>query len=242
MSRLHASTSGVLAAAVAALLAAAACGRAAPPAPPTSPAPGGSADAVLRGLPETIDPSARYLFYLHNQFWETAAPGEVHPQFGPYDYEGILAAFSASRLTVIAERREPGADAAVSADRIVRQIRDLIAAGTPASAITVVGFSKGGAIAILASAALADDGVNVVVLAGCGRWLASRPDLVPRGRLLSVFEASDDLAGSCRPLFERAPPGSRTNEIELHLGGGHGAFFVPRQEWIAPTVEWALER
>jgi len=243
MSRHPVGALGILAAALAVLLAGAACGRGgAPPAAPAPPGRAPSPGTVLRGLPSPIDPGAHYLIYLHNQFWETAAPGDLHPQFGLYDYEGILAAFAARGLTVIAERREPGADPPVSADRVVRQVRDLITAGTPASAITVVGFSKGAAIAILASSGLADDGVNFVILAGCGRWLASRPDLVPRGRLLSVFEASDDLAGSCRPLFDRARPDSQTNEIELHLGGGHGAFFVPRREWIEPTVEWALGR
>jgi hypothetical protein len=241
MSRHPLGALGILAAALAVLVAGAACG---PTTPATSlpPAPAPSPGTVLRGLPSPIDPGAHYLIYLHNQFWETAAPGDLHPQYGLYDYEGILAAFAARGLTVIAERREPGADPPVSADRVVRQVRDLIAAGTPASAITVVGFSKGGAIAVLASSGLADDGVNFVILAGCGRWLASRPDLVPRGRMLSVFEASDDLAGSCRPLFDRARPGSQTNEIELQLGGGHGAFFVPHREWIEPAVEWALGR
>ena len=240
---LAATPAGILAAAVAALLIGVACGRGG--APPAAAAPPNRAPAtgtVLRGLPQPIDPDARYLIYLHNQFWETAAPDDRHPQFGLYDYEGILAAFAARGLTVIAERREPGADPPVSADRVVRQIRDLIAAGTPARAITVVGFSKGGAIAILASTGLADDDVNFVILAGCGRWLASRPDLVSRGRMLSVFEASDELAGSCRPLFDRAAPGSQSSEIELRLGGGHGAFFAPHPEWIEPTVAWALDR
>ena len=195
--------------------------------------------AIFRSLPESIDPAAHYLVYLHNQFWETAAPGAEHPRFGPYQYEGILEAFAERRLTVIAERREPDADPAVWADRVVRQVRQLIAAGAPPDKITVVGFSKGGAIAILASSGLANDGVNFVVLAGCGRWLELRPDLVPRGRMLSIYEASDDLAGSCRALLERAVPGSEMRELEVHLGGGHGAFFVPQEGWIEPAVAWA---
>jgi hypothetical protein len=41
-------------------------------------------------------------------------------------------------------------------------------------------------------------------------------------------------------LLDRAPAGSVTREIGLELGGGHGAFFTPREGWIEPTVEWAL--
>jgi hypothetical protein len=202
--------------------------------------PGGEAGTVVRSFPEQVDPGARYLVYLHNQFLETAAPGEEHPRFGPYKYEEILGALTDRSLIVIAERREADADPAVWADRTVRQVRRLIAAGVPASAITVVGFSKGGAIAILASAGLTEDGVNFVVLGACGRWIELRPDLVPHGRLLSIVEASDELGGTCRPLLDRAPAGSVTREIELELGDGHGAFFTPRDGWVEPTLEWAL--
>jgi len=222
------------------LLALAGCGRPDDSRAGTAQLSAGEPGTIARSFPDQIDPGARYLIYLHNQFLETSAPGEVHPQFGAYDYGEILGALADRRLTVIAERREPDADPAVWADRTVRQVRRLIAAGVPANAITVVGFSKGGAIAFLASARLAEDGINFVVLGACGRWIELRPDLVPHGRLLSIVEASDDLAGTCRPLLDRAPAGSVTREIELELGGGHGAFFTPREGWIEPTLEWAL--
>jgi hypothetical protein len=100
--------------------------------------PGGEAGTVVRSFPEQVDPGARYLVYLHNQFLETAAPGEEHPRFGPYEYEEILSALTDRSLIVIAERREADADPSVWADRVVRQVRRLIAAWVPASAITVV--------------------------------------------------------------------------------------------------------
>lgn len=224
------------------LLALAGCGGSVDPGAGAAQTPGAVTRAFAWGFPDPIDPGARYLVYLHNRFLETAAPDETHPQFGPYQYEAILERFAASGLTVIAERRELNADPAVWADRIVGQVRRLLAAGVPATAITVVGFSKGGAIALLASSGLAEDGVRFVVLGACGRWIEARPDLVPHGRLLSIVEASDDQAGSCRPLLDRVPAGSLAREIELELGGGHGAFFTPRAAWIDPTVSWALGR
>jgi dienelactone hydrolase len=190
-------------------------------------------------MPETIDPDARYLLYLHNRFLEDAAPGDRHPTFGMYEYQAILDALAERRFTVIAERREPAADPAEWASRVTHQVRSLEAAGVPPERISVVGFSKGGAIAVLASSELADDRVNFVFVAACGGWTASVADLEPHGRLLSIREASDDLADSCEPLFTRAAAASEAREIELHLGGGHGAFFRPRDEWIEPVVAWA---
>ena len=129
--------------AAAALLAGAACGSPEPVAARAPHSPVAPVGAILRSLPETIDPGAHYLIYHHNQFLETAAPGQEHPQFGPYQYEEILAAFAERRLIVVAERREPDADPAVWADRVVRQVRMLIASGAPPEKITVAGFSKG---------------------------------------------------------------------------------------------------
>lgn len=199
----------------------------------------GPVGAVLHGLPDSIDTHARYLLYLHNRFLETASEGEAHPVFGDYEYRAILESFAERRLIVVAERREPDADPVAWAGHVTDQVHRLLGAGVPPANITVVGFSKGGAIAILASAEIADDEINFVFIAACGSWIESRPDLVAHGRLLSIREASDEMAGSCAPLFDRTSAGSETREIEIRLGGGHGAFFRPRGEWVDPVVAWA---
>jgi hypothetical protein len=56
--------------------------------------------------------------------------------------------------------------------------------------------------------------------------------------MLSIYEASDTV-GSCGHLFDKATDPATTAEIELHLGGGHGAFYRPHSEWIDPVVRWA---
>ena len=215
------------------------CGRQAGHGPAPDAAVVSPVGAVVTALPRPIDPDRRYLIYLHNQFQETATEGQEHPVFGPYHYRQILEAFAERRFVVLSEQREPRADPARWADRVAEQVRMLLEAGVAPDRVTVVGFSKGGAIAILAAARVADPGVSYVFLAACGQWLDSMPDLRPSGRLLSIREASDVAAGSCRPLLERAPQGVQTREVEIHVGGGHGAFFSPRDEWIDPVVEWA---
>jgi hypothetical protein len=86
---------------------------------------------------------------------------------------------------------------------------------------------------------LANDSVNFVFMAACNPWLDSQPEIVARGRLLSLREASDELAGSCESFFSRSPSPHDHREILLELGGGHGAFYRPRAEWVDLIVEWA---
>jgi len=216
-----------------------ACGTPAQTDDPVTPPSAGPVGRILEEIPDPVDLDGRYLIYLHNRFAETAQPDERHPIFGDYDLHGILEALAERRFIVIATQREPQADPVVWATRVAGQVERLIAAGVPPEKITVVGFSKGGAIAILASSRLAGNTVNFVFLAACGDWLERIPDLEPRGRMLSIIEASDDLAGSCGDLFAVTPDGTIHHEVEIHIGGGHGAFFRTHDEWLRPTIDWA---
>ena len=190
-------------------------------------------------MPTEIDPDARYLVYLHGAIIERAGVRPTHPEFGVYEYQEILEVLAGRGFVVISEARSAGTDGTVYAARVADQVRALIAAGVPPEGITVVGFSKGGGIAIVASSLLADENVNFVFMAACGAWLGSRPEVVPRGRLLALREASDELVGSCEGLFARAAGDGEREEITLELGGGHGAFYQPQPEWIDPVVTWA---
>jgi hypothetical protein len=76
-------------------------------------------------------------------------------------------------------------------------------------------------------------------MAACSPWLDSHPEIVARGRLLSLRESSDDLVGSCEGLFARSPSPHHHREILLEFGGGHGAFYRPQPEWVDLVVEWA---
>ena len=211
---------------------ASACGAQNPP--PTV-----SARRILTGVPAEIDPDARYLFYLHGAIIEREGIRPIHPKFGIYEYQKILEVFAGHGLVVISEARPAGTDGAVYAEKVANQVRALLAAGVPPKKITVVGFSKGGGIAITASSILSEERLNFVFMGVCGPWLNKRPELAPKGRLLAIREASDDLVGSCDALFGRVAGEGEREEIILELGGGHGAFYRPRPEWVDPVVEWA---
>ena len=214
------------------VLFATACGAESPPAADPSP-------KIFADVPAEIDPDARYLIYLHGAIIETQSVRPTHPRFGVYEYEEILEALGVHGFVVISEARPAGTDGEVYAATVVDQVRELLTAGVPPDHVTVVGFSKGGGIAIAASSMLANDDVNFVFMAACNPWLDSHPEIVARGRLLSIRESSDDLVGSCEGLFERSPSPHDDVEIVLELGGGHGAFYRPNPEWIKPVVEWA---
>ena len=200
---------------------------------------GAAAQRIHSQVPAEMDPHARYLIYLHGAIIETQGVRPTHPRFGVYEYQEILEVFAERGFIVISEARPAGTDGAEYAVKVVGQVEALLEAGVPPEHVTVVGFSKGGGIAITASSMLADDDVNFVFMAACNPWLDSHPEIVARGRLLSLRESSDDLVGSCESLFERSLSPHEHVEIVLDLGGGHGAFYRPHPEWVEPVVEWA---
>jgi acetyl esterase/lipase len=194
--------------------------------------------AVLADLPAQPRAGARYIIYLHGRIIEEKGPRPTDERFGIYEYQQILDTLAASGADVIAEQRPPGTDFRAFGSHVADQVRQLVAAGVPAERIAVVGFSKGGAIAIIASALLQDPGVTFVFLAPCGDWVNGRDDVDVRGRILSIYEASDEMGTSCEPLFARARAPGEHREIRIDTGGGHGAFYRPRPEWLAPLFQW----
>ena len=210
----------------------AACGAANLPPATASP-------QIFADVPAEVDPGARHLIYLHGAIIETEGVRPTHPRFGVYEYEEILATFAERGFIVISEARPAGTARTAYAAVVVGQVEALLAAGVPPEHVTVVGFSKGGGIAITASSLLANDRLNFVFMGACGPWYESRPEIVPRGRLLGLREASDELVGGCETLFDRTVGGER-REVVTELGGGHGAFYRPNPEWIEPVVEWAF--
>jgi pimeloyl-ACP methyl ester carboxylesterase len=198
--------------------------------------------AVWAGVPAQVRPDARYVIYLHGRVVEEKGRRPTDERFGIHEYQQILDTLAASGAEVISEQRPGGTDFRAFGARVADQVRALLAAGVPAERIAVVGFSKGGAIAMVASALLADPRITFVLLGPCGDWVNGRDDVDVRGRILSIYEASDELGTSCEPLFAQASDPGEHREIRIDTGAGHGAFFRPRAEWLDPLFEWVDRR
>lgn len=196
--------------------------------------------ALLPGMGHAQD-STRYIIYLHAKIVETGGRHPTDPQFGPYEYDAILDSLRQPGFVVLSDQRPPNADSDSAAHRVVAQVDSLLGLGVPPERITVMGFSKGGYIALLASSWLQQPKVSFVFMAACGPWAYDRAELHVTGRLLSLRETSDSLGLTCAPMFVRRGAGTRFREIALSLGLGHGTFFVPREAWLRPALAWARQ-
>ncbi len=195
---------------------------------------------------KTTDDGRRILFYLHGRIVEDQGLKAASEVFGPYEYEKILEALGREGHEVVSEIRPKNTNPETYAEKIARDIRDLRGRGTPSSHITVVGASKGAAITILVSHLLHDSEINYVLLAICGQQMNKYCEdngICLSGNVLSFYEESDQTAGSCESLFSRCRDKlGRTEEIALHLGNGHGMVYKPFNEWVEPTLKWAVNR
>ena len=193
---------------------------------------------VLDRVPGTPDANARYLIYLHGRAVEEGGRRPTHPTRGVYEYDRILDALAGGGAVVVSEQRPAGTDVDRFAAHVVEQVRSLERGGVPPERITVAGFSKGGSIAIRTSHLLKDARVNFVFLAACGDGDFADTDLKVAGRILSIYEATDDIGRSCQDLFGKSPgPGERA-EIEVHVGEQHGTFYRVHRQWLDPLLRW----
>ena len=194
-------------------------------------------------FPATIDSEAEYLFYLHGKIIEDQGLPAISPDFGEYAYEAILEALQAYDYVVISEQRDANTDGIEYAMRVAGQVTQLLEAGVSPDAITIVGASKGAGIAVYVSHFLANAEINVVLLSIC------HPDTVQEflqneislyGNVLSIYDASDEWAGSCQELFSFSEGKgiTRHEEVVLEIGKGHGILDQPLIEWVLPAVEW----
>jgi hypothetical protein len=197
-----------------------------------------AAQQITTAFPAAPDATATYLIYLHGRVVENLGPRPTDSSFGLYDYPAILEALASKGAIVISSQRKPNTNVNEYAGLIVAQIEEAIQRGVPPGNIVVVGFSKGGDIAIHVSSFLRRPQVRFVLLAAC--WPRPKePQLRLTGRVLSIYETSDTLAGnSCEPLARHPEKPRSFEEITISTGRSHGAFYTPIKEWVDPVLDW----
>ena len=187
--------------------------------------------------------SQRYLFYLHGRIIEDQGPDAVDTirGFGPYQYRAILDSLRERGFVVISEVRQKNTDVEQYAGKVKAQIDSLLYAGIAPVNITVVGSSKGAAIAMLISSLLRNRNINFVFIAGCNEDNFKRlPAIEFWGNILSLYERTDDIGKSCSSVRNRSSEGiSHYKEIELNTGLKHGFLYRPLAAWMDPATEWA---
>lgn len=195
------------------------------------------ADTVYTDVPKSPEPAKTHLIYLHGRIIENSGPRPTDSRFGLYDYPAVLEALSSRGAVVISAQRPPETDMNKYAGIVVAQVEELINRGVPPENIVVAGFSKGGGIATRVSSFLRRPQVRFVLLAACPRSPIPT-QLRLTGHVLSVYEASDTLAGSCKPLAEQPEQPQTFKEIKISTGKLHGAFYMPLPAWVDPVLDW----
>ena len=203
-----------------------------------------SGQSISSFLPDKLDRSANYLFYLHGGVVTVLGNNAINqsmPEWGPYEYLNILDSLRIRGFDVISENRKEGVDDSVYVNKIARQIDTLLSAKVKPQNIIVVGASAGSNITIHLSATLKNVEMNYVVMGGC--WPDTYKDyqnIDLYGHFLSIIESTDP-HGTCSKLFEERKKINSFEEITLNMGLSHGFIYKGYKEWIDPIVKWFNE-
>ncbi len=181
------------------------------------------------------------ILYLHGMIIENEGPTPTHPEFGLYDYPAIVEALGSRGARVISEVRDANTNIYDYAAVTIKQIERLISQGVSPDRIVVIGFSKGGAIMIHVSSFLRRPEIRYVPLAACSSWLSEYPHLRLTGHVFSVYETSDELAGSCKSMFNKNKELKSFDERRISTGNRHGAFYLPDPRWLDPVLDWVYD-
>jgi hypothetical protein len=196
---------------------------------------------VETSFPEIIKSDEYYLIYIHGKIIEDKGINAVSPQFGPYEFEEILRYFADSGINVIGEIRNSPTDVEEYSDRVSQQVNSLIKQGLPSKNIFLVGFSKGAWITIQTSSKLKNPDLNYVLIGVCGEELFRDVRIELSGRILSLYEESDEYGSTCKPLIDRSPQVTEFKEIVYATGKQHGTFYSADPDWLDPIITWIYE-
>ena len=198
-----------------------------------------TAGNLYEKFPKQIKANEKYVFYSHGFIVEGDNPMPVNPHWGMYDFPKIKELLADEKYNLIAYHRPKDTDPKEFAKKLANDIKMLADQGVKYENITLIGFSRGGAITVLTSHYVQSDKMKSIILAGCGKFEKSNTDVKVHGNIYSIFETSDGV-GSCQYLINRSEKVKSFEEIAISTGKGHGAFYNPLPEWVEPVKKWIL--
>ncbi len=193
---------------------------------------------ILSDVPDKPDNTNQYLFYLHGLIVEVAGIRPKSEEHGYYEYQIILEALAREGFTVISEARQKDTQVIPYAQKVVSQVKKLLANGVLPGNIVIVGASKGGIISAYVSSMLQEKGIHYLFLAGLFEKCLTDKNLKLYGNVLSIHDRSDKLSMTPGLYFQRSEGLGQFKEIVLALDIGHGLIYQPHREWIDPFIEW----
>jgi hypothetical protein len=201
-----------------------------------------NAQLVSVFLPQKINKTGKYLFYLHGAVvtrYGNNAVNDAAPEWGPYEYYNILDSLQKQGFYVISEIRKIETPDSVYVQKIKSQADSLLRAGVPPKNMIILGASAGWTIALKVSGQLQNPQLKFVLMGGCWEnefknWRGDRL----YGHFLSVIETTDPHK-TCGAIFKNRKTISSFKEVILNTGLSHGFFYRGRKEWIEPVVRWA---
>ncbi|GJM05485.1 MAG: hypothetical protein DHS20C09_14760 [marine bacterium B5-7] len=183
------------------------------------------AGEIFDDLPKNINPDEKYIFYSHGYS-------------GVGGTSEITTSLSDPAYNLIAYHRPVHTYPSQYSRFLASQVDALISEGVKPRNITLMGYSDGGVLSILTSSELANDEINVVILAGCAGVIKVNPIIEVYGDVYSIYDNEDELAGSCQFLIDRSKHEKSFTELIINTGKGHGAFRTATDEWITPVKKW----
>lgn len=195
------------------------------------------ASNVYEHFPTQINADEKYVFYSHGLIVEGKNPTPTHPRWGVYEFPKVKVALTSEHYNLIAYHRALDTKPRVFAKKLASDVNLLIKKGVKAENISLVGFSRGGGITILASSYINSTAVNIVLLAACSSFMKEHAEFTVVGDFHSIYETSDG-NGSCQFLVDKSDKVNTMQEIAISTGKEHGAFYRPIPEWIVPVKNW----
>jgi len=195
------------------------------------------AGALYTSFPTKIKPDEKYVFYSHGLIVEGDNLMPVNERWGVYDFIAVRKALTDPHYNLISYHRPAKTVPDQFAEKLAADVRKLIKAGVRPENITLLGFSRGGEITLLATDKLRLDKINTILLAVCGGFVKKHPEYQAYGNVYSIYETSD-FAGSCQFLQDRNNKVHSFKETAISTGKEHGAFYKPLPQWLTQVKSW----